>query len=331
MKLVIDKFKVTTSKEVKKPFRVVVLADLHVGESFLNAGAINLRATMRGVQKIKEIDLIVVVGDLVNNAQSFKVPRVMKSLQRFLTGLGKIAPVLVVNGNHDLYMGSERTRELYESLGELAGVEILDNKQKVVAPGIMVTGFSPRHGAYGVIRHGKLARMAVVKDYLASGLEFDAKKFNIVLTHSPYSLTNKRVMKKLPEIYEGADVVLSGHLHNGLLISRNVEFLRRYFNGLSPNSVFGRTLLRSVDKGFCLVPKTIFMIGLCRGARLVGGGKVGRCVLPSSKEYAEINLGRKHRSKLVQITTKGVNKFSMLSGVLTRPSVVELLIEKTKK
>ena len=72
----------------------------------------------------------------------------------------------------------------------------------------------------------------------------------------------------------------------------------------------------------------MFLINLSRGARLVGEGKIGRCILPGVREYETINLSGENRHKLVQLVTKGVNKWTIGPGLFTRPSVVELVIEK---
>lgn len=325
MKLVIDKFKIITDKKITQPVKIVACSDLHAGESFLNSGQMNLKSTIRGIKEILGVDLIVVVGDLVNNPHSLKTARVMSNLRRFLEEAGKIAPVLIVNGNHDLYLESKKTKELYQSLGEIPNVEILDNKQKRIGKNLVVTGFSPAHSAYGLIKHGRISRKVAIKDFKKAKFKFSEEDFNVILTHSPYSLANKVVLKKMPKVFRDGDVMLSGHLHNGMLFSGNVEWMRKYFNKAGDKSLVRRIFGKSLDKGIWLVPKTVFLIGLCRGARLVGRGEIGRTILPSSKEYVEILA--EDKEKMVQMTMKGINKYSVASGVMAKPSIIELIIE----
>lgn len=329
MRLVIDRFKIKTPKEIEKSFKLVVCSDLHVGESPVNSGVLNLYSTLKGIQKIKNIDLIAVAGDLVNNAHSLRTPLAMKNLKTFLRTLGEQAPVVIVNGNHDIYMSGRRTREAFQKLGEIPNVTIVDNLQKRIGKNLVITGFSPRHGAYKLLKHGRSSHRIAFHDYKESGLKFNPKNFNIILTHSPHSLTNRLAVKELPEVYQTADLIVSGHLHNGLLFSGHVAWLNRYVNELMPTNILKKLLIKFSDWGFWVDPKTSFLINLCRGARLVGEGKIGRCILPGVKDYETISLAGENKNKLVQVVTKGVNKWVIGPGLLTRPSVVELVIEKS--
>ena len=138
----------------------------------------------------------------------------------------------------------------------------------------------------------------------------------MILTHSPYSLTNKRAMRELPEVYKKCDLVLSGHLHNGLAMSGNSRLFKR---------VFDQT--KFIDVGFWCDPKTGFVSKHCRGAKFVGENKIGKTILPSSKDYVEIDLTDNNTGKVVQVTGKGINKFSVVPVIAGRPSVVEVIIK----
>lgn len=315
MRLVIDKFKVLTNKKIKKPVKVVLISDVHFGADPIKTGKFNVKSMMAGIKKIENVDMFVLCGDFVSAAKVLKVARVRKNMTEMLTELGKQAKVVMVRGNHDYYYNTPETEQIYQDFGKIKNVILLDNAQKEI-DGIKVTGFSPRKEAYDLIKHGKRSHKMTIKDFREKKFSFDEKEFNLILTHSPYSLTNKRAMREVTEVYEKCDLVMSGHLHNGLVASGNSGVLKKIFDGK-----------KFVDYGFWIDPKTGFVSRHCRGAKLVGEGKISRTVLPSSKEYVEIDLRKNgNKNKLIQVTGKGVNKFSVIPIIAGRPSVVEVII-----
>jgi len=323
MRLVVDKFKVITDKKLKKPLRVVFISDTHFGEHPLTAGKWNGNSTLKGLRKLGKIDLILFGGDYVNSALVFKMRYPLKNFTDFLKACAEIAPVIMIRGNHDLYLNNRATEEIYQKFGSIENVTLLDNAQ-MKFKGIEITGFTPRHSSYDLIKHGKRSHKITMEDFGGAKFKFKKEDFNLIVTHSPYSLTNKRALREFPEVFENSDVVISGHLHNGAFASKNFEGLTRKSNNKS-----SKHLLRiSIDKGIWLDPKTGFVANHCRGAKLVGEEKIGRAILPSSKNYIEIDLRKEeNRKKLVQVTGKGIHKFSVIPLFPGRPSIVELVID----
>lgn len=324
MRLVIDKFEILTDKKINEPVKIVLMTDIHAGDSPFFSGRRNMNSTIRGLKKIKNVDAFALCGDFVNNALSWINPFTVKNFSAFLKKLANIAPVFLVKGNHDVYMSTSKTDRKYDELGKIKNVFLLDNKQTKIK-GIKLTGFAPSHETYALGKHGKRAQKIAVEDFRTENFKFSEKDFNIILTHSPYSLMNKVAIEKIPRLFEKCDVILSGHLHNGLLPSRNFEYVKRRINKASPTSRIRKFIVKNIDWGIWFDPKTGFMISHCRGAKMVGDGEIGRVILPSSREPEKIPLS-KDSKKLTQITSKAVNKYPFLPLIDGRPSIVELSI-----
>jgi len=201
MRLVVDKFKVITDKKLKKPLRVVFISDTHFGEHPLTAGKWNGNSTLKGLRKLGKIDLILFGGDYVNSALVFKMRYPLKNFTDFLKACAEIAPVIMIRGNHDLYLNNRATEEIYQKFGSIENVTLLDNAQ-MKFKGIEITGFTPRHSSYDLIKHGKRSHKITMEDFGGAKFKFKKEDFNLIVTHSPYSLTNKRALREFPEVFE---------------------------------------------------------------------------------------------------------------------------------
>ena len=313
MRLAVDRYRIITDKPLEHPLRVVLISDVHISRNPLTGDFINIGSLLKNLRTIKNIDLFALCGDFVNSANTLKDLSIANRFADFLRRLSRTAPVVLVRGNHDLYNNDMDTEKIYQNFAKIPNVTLLDNAQMDFA-GITITGFTPRHEAYDLIKHGKRSYAITVEDYKREHFQLNHDKFHLILTHSPYTFTNKRMQRELPEIYESSDLVLSGHLHNGLFLSGN-------------HGIIGRILddTKLVDLGFWVDPKTGFTSRHCRGAKFVGEHHIGSTILPASRGYTELRSSDYPR-RLIQITGKGINKFSTLPFVVGRPSVAEIVI-----
>lgn len=329
MRLAIDKFEVLTDKKLEKPLKIILVSDMHAGNLPLMSGRTSFYATIRGLKRIKNVDFFAFCGDYVNNAPSWLGSKAKTNFEKFLSKVSKIAPVILVRGNHDIFEGDEETDKKYQELKNMDNVILLDNKQ-IDFLGIRLTGFMPRHEVYDLRKHGIGSQKIALEDFQKENFKFNEKDFNLILTHSPYTFSNNLMLEKAPELFEKCDVILSGHLHNGLMPTRNFESITKYFNHLKPRSRFKKFIAKNIDAGVWFGIKTGFLVSYCRGARLVGEKEIGYPILPSSKRYIKVDL-TKNKNKLAQIVGKAIIKYSFLPVINGRPSVVELKISPKEK
>ena len=190
-------------KELKKPRNILFLTDLH-NNSY---GKDNVKL----LQAIREQnpDMILIGGDMLigEKGRSFEVAI------SFITKLVAICPVYYANGNHeqrmklfpDLY--GEGYVEYKERL-QKAGVQFLQNEHADLTwddISVQIYGLEVPY-----INYHKFKKTTLSKDTLQELLgEADRSKYQILLAHNPvYMETYKKW---------GADLILCGHLHGGIV------------------------------------------------------------------------------------------------------------------
>lgn len=323
MRLVIDKYEAITQKKLEKPLKIVLISDIHVAKKRILIEDFNLKRVLKGVKKISGIDFFVLGGDYVNTAKDYLDERAKNSLFDFVRSLAKIAPVVMIKGNHDVYFRTKKTDAVYSEFLKIENTFLVDNKQ-IEMSGIKITGFSPSRETYHARKHGKHAQTLALDQFKKCKFNFNEKDFNLILTHSPLMLANKTMEKEAKDFFEKSDIILSGHLHNGLIASRNSELILKILKNENSRSPFKKVLKRYADSGIWYGYKTCFLIRGCRGARYFGLNN-NTVYLPSSKNYSKLKLFE-HEKEAVQITTKAVNKYAVVPLFAGRPSVLELKI-----
>ena len=225
--LTVSEFTVTSSK-ITKPFRMVLISDLHDHQFGSNNETLS--------EKIREQspDLIIVDGDMLNgDSENDDVP---VELVRSLTG---IAPVYYSFGNHEYYYIEAGHDELQEDL-EQAGAVVL-NYQSI---DLEIKGNEVRLG--GMYEYGFETSMQTEEEnekalsYLEEYVETD--RYLIMCAHRPESF----YCWDYADTW-GLDLVLSGHLHGGQVIIPGVGGLYSNLEEFFPEYDYGQYKLGDSD------------------------------------------------------------------------------------
>lgn len=201
----VTQYKIATKKlnGLERECKIVFLSDLHNNRY----GKDNQRL----VNAIAEQnpDVILIGGDMVVG----KPNRPFDVAERFVAQLTKLCPVYYANGNHEFRMkiypeiyGETYTQ--YKSKLEYAGVKFLENShvnfewenQEIQIWGLEI----PKEG------YKKFIKTQLSVEHVRDAIgEADHTKCQILLAHNPgYIDTYKQW---------GADIILSGHLHGGVV------------------------------------------------------------------------------------------------------------------
>lgn len=241
-----------TDERIGKNFRAVVLADLH--NKCYGKGNENL---LTAIKECKP-DLILIAGDMLT-AKPGKSPDIAL---HFLEELVKEYPVYYANGNHEhrlkLYAGKygEMGQNFEKGLKE-AGIRLLVNAHTVLPEaGIAIYGSEIDRFYY---KRFKVQNME--RDYLDKLLgKPDQKKYTILLAHNPDYFPQYAAW--------GADLVLSGHVHGGMVripfwgrgvVSPNVRLFPKYDGGVFRQD--GSLMLLSRGLGMHTIPLRLFNPG----------------------------------------------------------------------
>lgn len=212
------------NRKIRKSFRAVFISDLH-----------NKRYGKNNIKLLEAIshkkpDIILIGGDVLNGNPKCTYDIALE----FLENVSKIAPVYYANGNHEMRMElytedyGQRYEEYCHKLDEF-GINHLVNDRRILKEyGICVIGAEIDRIYYR--RLGITPMDSKVLYSIAGQPEKD--DFNILLAHNPDYFDNYAEY--------GAELVLSGHVHGGIVripfikkgvLSPNISFFPKYYAG----------------------------------------------------------------------------------------------------
>ena len=224
----ISRFTVETEKLPSEfvGYKFIVMSDLHS-----NTYGIDLHEINRMIIKEKP-DAILMTGDMFNGLQKDNPIQVM----RFIKTLASHYPVFFANGNHeyrmklDSDMYDDRYYVIRDYLTE-AGVVFLEDETIALEKDnacIQLSGLEIDR-----VYYRKTDRVTMGKSLMAHHLgNCNKSLYNILLAHNPVYFHRYAGW--------GADMVLSGHVHGGMiripslggLVSTNIELFPKYDSGM---------------------------------------------------------------------------------------------------
>lgn len=227
MKLITTKYTVCHTGLPKEfdGFRIAVLSDLH--DSVYGTDNTHLY----NLTKMAAPDAIMIAGDLVTARSDRNYAPAISLLEK----LGTYRRVYYGLGNHEqkiydsMYHGGlEET--YFETLGKIDGISVLDNEAVICERGgarLRIAGLTIDKRYYD-----KGVKRTMPKDYVAGKLGIKPADFTILLAHNPVYF----------DAYAdwGAELILSGHIHGGIvrlpylggLISPQLSLFPKYDRGL---------------------------------------------------------------------------------------------------
>ena len=195
---------------VKKPVKLLQIADLHLHPK-TNPKTLNqITSTINNLEK----DYICMVGDMIDHPDFLKQPSFQKMCLDFFYALdGKI---LFVLGSHD-YMKHqnqivENALDFFMNLEKTLPNFYLLNNSSYEDKNIYAFG-------YTIVKEGYqkdeiLSNNAIKKDILKRKQQpSQKKKPQLFLLHSPTIFTDENLLS----CFTNDDLILAGHMHNGLV------------------------------------------------------------------------------------------------------------------
>lgn len=235
-------------KRISQPYRAVILSDLH-NKRFGKNNEVLLEAI-----DAQKPDGIWIAGDMLTAHPG----RSMQPAIDFVTTLAAKYPVFYANGNHEhrLKLYPETYGDMAKEYGaalEKAGIQPLVNRcETLEANNITIYGAEIDRYYYK-----RFTIPTMEEDYLPELLgKPEKEKYTVLLAHNPDYFPNYAKW--------GADLVLSGHVHGGMVripgwkgvISPNVRFFPRYDGGKFVEG--SSTMILSRGLGMHTIPVRLF-------------------------------------------------------------------------
>lgn len=212
------------TNKIPSDMKLLIISDIH---REINRGGENLKRIKDNVD-MQEISTILIPGDITNSVNDLENPNFKSQLQEELIAFSQERPTFVSYGNHDLMAKDGnghwipgKKELLKQTIEELPNYHFISNGQKVNQENLSISACSPNYGYYEAKDKKKSERENkddYTRIFYANYDEtlFDEQTYNIFLTHEPQSII--RLSKEQGScIQPHTDLVISGHMHNGLL------------------------------------------------------------------------------------------------------------------
>ena len=207
-KLDVSKYTIK-DKKIDKNLKIAFLSDLH------NTNIINELVKSIDIEKP---DLIIFGGDMINES--------LDEIDVFLELIKKLGkyPMYYTFGNHEEVFDEDDFNKYYNIISKTK-VTNLYNETIDISKNIRLIGFVSELDKYK-----KFKSNLVSKDYIIDKVgKLDKNKYNILLAHNPLEFN--------AYVEYNPDLVLSGHVHGGLvilpvlgaLLSPNFTFFPKYY------------------------------------------------------------------------------------------------------
>lgn len=236
--------------KIDRDRRILSLSDFHLTE---DKGFEHLKE-IKSKTDMTKISHIVMPGDIINDVNELKDNKFRNKVLQALLDFADDKHVFLSAGNHDQMTLNNKEWQrgdyslLQETIKQLPKFHLLKNGERITVNDITYSAFSPDYSYYEDedkerkdLEAESDYEEAFMKNYNAN--LFDNNTFNILLTHEPQSII-KLSTKKGSCIQDNTDLVLSGHMHDGMLphffkrfcgnigiISPQMQLLPKYAHG----------------------------------------------------------------------------------------------------
>ena len=222
-------------------YKIILLTDLH-----------NRDITEKLVKIVNEENpnIIVMSGDMINEK--------VDGFDNFFNLCEELKDktIYYVFGNHEENMSDEKQNEFIEKIKEKTNVILLNNDKVELDDSFTIYGFSHQVKYYLASTKEKID-LNYIEERIG---KIDINKFNLLISHDP-------LLYNLYSEY-GFDMVLSGHLHGGIinipfvggLLSPDFTFFPKYYKGVNKIGNTNLVISRGLGYGY-MIPIRVFNRG----------------------------------------------------------------------
>jgi hypothetical protein len=195
-------------------YKIALITDLHYEEDY----DLNIFSNILNILKDNKPDFICLSGDIIDRNNLIKKEDLLIPLKQFIQDLGNITQTIVTIGNHELCNRHIKgdfnlVNDWFLKLNRIENIYYLYNKS-LVRGNICFTSFDLPFEYYE-IKSGKKSEQYLLKN-IDKNINLTKKYYNILLSHSPIDIIKEKVLKESEEMKK-VNLILSGHMHNGMV------------------------------------------------------------------------------------------------------------------
>ncbi len=203
-----------TNKNCKTPITIAHISDLHY---YIGMNSEMLFDIYYEFEQTKP-DIICFTGDLLEDAKLSQNSKVKSTLHGWIYALSSVAPIFIIRGNHDSLTKTKNgwlyynTDEFFEYFKNFKNVHVLNN-ETITLNNVAVSGLDTGMHSEEYYTE-QIEALESFKKLLKPSLteitrELAPDALNLLMVHSP-----RNILSEIDSIY---NIILSGHMHNGIL------------------------------------------------------------------------------------------------------------------
>ncbi len=237
--------------------RIAQVSDVHFSKMTGQKKNQKLIRELRRNMQFLRPDVIAVTGDLVSRNPGATG---LADAAQCLAALQAFAPVLYIFGNHEADLPKDQKRELLRNMLEM-NITVLNNRT-VSFGGVEFAGFVLPHKCYKSEKGSYSGLLHCGVEHVEAALGTRGRECTVLLSHNPMAM----------QAYAkwGADVVLSGHVHGGIirlpliggLLSPERRFFPQYTKGIYRKSKTTMVVSAGIGKFRLWNPPEVLCIDL---------------------------------------------------------------------
>lgn len=262
----INNYNLAIAKENEKNIRIIMFSDIHFAEKYK---LIKLKNIIKYANN-NNPDYICIPGDILDDSDVVKNHENRNILLAWLKELSDVAKIIISVGNHDIMhiVDSEWqfqvNDEWFKDLSEISNVVLLQNSI-YEDKNIRFIGFNPSFSYYEKEKENEITFLIELNTTFNKIIKNDL--LNIMLCHTPTNILNDLIIDNSPCL-KNIDVILSGHIHGGL-VPPLIDALWKCNKGfISPTGQLVPNLARGImykDGKVCIVSTGITKLGYSTG------------------------------------------------------------------
>lgn len=196
------------------------VGDIHFNDAFSKEKIYELEKKIFSTKT----DYIIFTGDIIDSCDVIKDKKLRKVLVNWFKELSEKTHIIIELGNHDISKSydnrkswtSEYEESFWEEISKIKNITFLPNDSFYKDSKIYVTGINPSLYYYEnkKLNESKKEIIYTLKNDNKYFSHLDSNKLNIFVSHSPIHMSDKEILTYISEF----DLILSGHMHNGLIL-----------------------------------------------------------------------------------------------------------------
>lgn len=225
--------------------RIIHISDIH----YSSIKDINKLEHLYNKLSTYKANYICITGDLIHSNNVIENDMNYKMIVKWIKKLSKLSTILISLGNHDIYIKDGKhikkyfNNKFWNELDNIENVHVLNNKI-YKDDNINVYGYTQSMDYY--FKEKDESVEILLKEIKENKINRVSKnKINVLLIHSPIHLNNQLVKEEL----KGYNLILSGHMHNGMILPIIDEIFSNNIGLISPRKKLFPKIARGIIKG----------------------------------------------------------------------------------